>query len=405
VPVLNSVLHRLRCRENKKQQLPKNDSTDCHKSTSAQEYLNTANTCSLNLEENSDISCEQWECSYCTFLNDTEKKWSADDHIMMLQCSMCHNTHDPLLGATWRESTDLEETEGKATSEEEEEHDQLFDALRHHTAADSKGSSDEEYSNDDSDYEYDDSDDDESLGEDLTAWTCSYCTTVNLSCEHSCQVCDMPSISVNASASARADADGNTSGAPHPPSQSLLRGLETTVPALCYMGLTMGALLTDSAGGSVARSRNGLIGSLVGTMAGMAVAVLMNSPDDDDDEVGVEDGLLQSQQNLHVSGGDTSAADRLPVHRYQLTTDTDTDTDTDTEKKKILLASGTKESKRGVAIKQRSDDDKVTCRICMEEYVHNVEIKTMKCFHMFHAECIDQWLGRKTSCPLCCTSI
>ena len=42
------------------------------------------------------------------------------------------------------------------------------------------------------------------------------------------------------------------------------------------------------------------------------------------------------------------------------------------------------------------------CVICMEKYAINDEVKTLPCFHLFHKECIDQWLkAGNNSCPIC----
>ena len=46
------------------------------------------------------------------------------------------------------------------------------------------------------------------------------------------------------------------------------------------------------------------------------------------------------------------------------------------------------------------------CVICMEKYEINDEVKTLPCFHIFHKECIDQWLkSGKSTCPICKTKV
>jgi len=43
-----------------------------------------------------------------------------------------------------------------------------------------------------------------------------------------------------------------------------------------------------------------------------------------------------------------------------------------------------------------------TCCICMEEMVTGVVARQLPCAHLFHAECIDQWLtGSSVRCPMC----
>ncbi|XP_042478854.1 E3 ubiquitin-protein ligase CIP8-like [Macadamia integrifolia] len=42
-----------------------------------------------------------------------------------------------------------------------------------------------------------------------------------------------------------------------------------------------------------------------------------------------------------------------------------------------------------------------SCMICMDEYVRGVDVVRLPCSHLFHGECIVNWLEHKNSCPLC----
>eukprot|EP00347_Sterkiella_histriomuscorum_P009660 403340358 len=44
---------------------------------------------------------------------------------------------------------------------------------------------------------------------------------------------------------------------------------------------------------------------------------------------------------------------------------------------------------------------KDTCTICIESFADEETIKILPCFHQFHSTCIDDWLLRKTNCPVC----
>ncbi|XP_058070957.1 uncharacterized protein LOC131219994 [Magnolia sinica] len=41
------------------------------------------------------------------------------------------------------------------------------------------------------------------------------------------------------------------------------------------------------------------------------------------------------------------------------------------------------------------------CRICLDEFRDDMEVKRMPCSHVFHGACITQWLEQSNMCPLC----
>lgn len=41
------------------------------------------------------------------------------------------------------------------------------------------------------------------------------------------------------------------------------------------------------------------------------------------------------------------------------------------------------------------------CSICMERYLPNSEVYSMPCRHTFHFDCIETWLLKNPSCPMC----
>lgn len=47
-----------------------------------------------------------------------------------------------------------------------------------------------------------------------------------------------------------------------------------------------------------------------------------------------------------------------------------------------------------------TNDDR--CAICLEKYMSGDEVSSSRqCCHMFHKECITEWLLRKDCCPYC----
>jgi hypothetical protein len=41
------------------------------------------------------------------------------------------------------------------------------------------------------------------------------------------------------------------------------------------------------------------------------------------------------------------------------------------------------------------------CSICLDAYNEGDVVKTLLCGHTFHANCVDVWLSRSATCPLC----
>ena len=52
-------------------------------------------------------------------------------------------------------------------------------------------------------------------------------------------------------------------------------------------------------------------------------------------------------------------------------------------------------------------DKSSTCSICLEEFNSEKEIAILDCKHIYHMECIIEWINKDTSCPLCrrCESV
>jgi hypothetical protein len=45
------------------------------------------------------------------------------------------------------------------------------------------------------------------------------------------------------------------------------------------------------------------------------------------------------------------------------------------------------------------------CSVCLGEYEINQQLRTLPCAHHFHQPCLDEWLTKSTSCPLCLQNI
>ncbi|KAI6657702.1 E3 ubiquitin-protein ligase [Oopsacas minuta] len=42
-----------------------------------------------------------------------------------------------------------------------------------------------------------------------------------------------------------------------------------------------------------------------------------------------------------------------------------------------------------------------SCSVCLDEFMSGDVIRTLPCTHPFHKDCVDKWLYKKHTCPLC----
>ena len=54
---------------------------------------------------------------------------------------------------------------------------------------------------------------------------------------------------------------------------------------------------------------------------------------------------------------------------------------------------------RRTTLVQNNDDSQ--CCVCMEPFQSPCVVLRTDCGHMFHSECLDEWVRHKNSCPLC----
>lgn len=52
-------------------------------------------------------------------------------------------------------------------------------------------------------------------------------------------------------------------------------------------------------------------------------------------------------------------------------------------------------------VKRNMDDDNEKCTICLCEFENGEDVRRLPCMHLFHINCVDQWLVTNTKCPIC----
>ena len=45
------------------------------------------------------------------------------------------------------------------------------------------------------------------------------------------------------------------------------------------------------------------------------------------------------------------------------------------------------------------------CAVCLHESEEDVIVKKLPCGHCFHVDCVDEWLKRRCTCPICRTKV
>ncbi|KAL2484590.1 RING-type domain-containing protein [Abeliophyllum distichum] len=56
--------------------------------------------------------------------------------------------------------------------------------------------------------------------------------------------------------------------------------------------------------------------------------------------------------------------------------------------------------KKEMNYKNRGDEVE-SCTVCLEDIPTGVEVSTLPCLHIFHSNCISEWLKRSHYCPIC----
>ena len=60
-----------------------------------------------------------------------------------------------------------------------------------------------------------------------------------------------------------------------------------------------------------------------------------------------------------------------------------------------------KKNKRNLTCKLFDNQSNNECCICLQEFISNEEIVELPCNHIYHKQCIEEWLKVNRNCPSC----
>lgn len=86
--------------------------------------------------------------------------------------------------------------------------------------------------------------------------------------------------------------------------------------------------------------------------------------------------LAEELGEVRRVGMDQQEISLLPVHTYQATN----------------VADG-------------ASNDSGDCRVCLTDFTPGEKLRTLPCLHIYHVDCIDEWLKRNAVCPVCRQSV
>ncbi|KAL5544422.1 hypothetical protein UlMin_008206 [Ulmus minor] len=83
--------------------------------------------------------------------------------------------------------------------------------------------------------------------------------------------------------------------------------------------------------------------------------------------------------------------DRLPLDHEDMAMDDDDD---------VRVVAASKEFIEGLE-RQKVEDSDIVCSVCLEDVLKGSEAIGLPCSHLYHGDCIVEWLQRSNDCPLC----
>ncbi|XP_026408443.1 E3 ubiquitin-protein ligase At1g63170-like [Papaver somniferum] len=108
--------------------------------------------------------------------------------------------------------------------------------------------------------------------------------------------------------------------------------------------------------------------------------------------------LAFHENRNHTRGATAEIINVLPIYKFKLKKNGNGD-DRDANVKGVGDGGGTLAA--GTEKERLISGEDAECSICLAEYADDETLRELPCAHLFHVDCVDTWLKKNASCPLC----
>ena len=131
---------------------------------------------------------------------------------------------------------------------------------------------------------------------------------------------------------------------------------------------------------------------------------IINLNDEFKDDILYDDGF-QDEEELALQAVDQQIMDELCPNPDQMTYEQLLQLEDNVGNVSKGLTAEQIDNLPNKRFKKEKNREFYQCIICMEEFQEKEKVKVLPCAHIFHINCIKQWLLKQKSCPFCKSEI